>query len=294
MPLYHIEESQPFQFKYIFATNSRLKVDLSLARDWEFSRYDELYKRVTHLGIKKFQERFNSDLFQPVHLRRLLNRLTILPFSLNELETLHKEDKDFQKAFDRLSRRLLNVPKQGFSLHEIIQTDVILFCDSKDHKKCYDLVVDDRICHIGSLGGVQRKLEKVLEKCSSQLINKISGIEIGLIPRSIESHQTISSEGICRILTLVLNNEQLMKSKYQFSFYVLPVTFDIIAFQAFPLAEKIGETKDQLERVYPGKIDEIQRLGLGPLAIKEITRLVYLHGFGYKLPMTDIVVDINT
>jgi len=85
----------------------------------------------------------------------------------------------------------------------------------------------------------------------------------------------------------------MLQIKYPYNFYVLPITFDILAFDAFMLAKKIEATQDQFKKVHPSNIAEIKQLGLDSRAVEDITVLAYLYGFGYKLPSTDIILDTN-
>jgi len=293
IPLTQIEDSLNLQMNYILATNFMISKELSQRRDWEFNKNVEVSERVIRFGRKKYGDKFNADLFQADSLRRLLTHLHLLIWNVNEFEALYEKDNKFQKAFDILYRRLLNVPRQGLSLHDIVKSDVVIFCDSSDHKKCNDTIIENRTCHIGSLNTIKMKLGKILEAQPFQLITEVSGVEIGLTPSRVKSFCNISPEGICRILNSIFNNRQLLKIRYPHTFYVLPVTFNILAFEPFALAKRIKATEDELKKVHPTSVVEIQQLGLGPRTIEDITVLAYLHGFGYCLPSTDIVINTD-
>lgn len=275
LPLLHQEETLGFRMNFILATNFMVSTEISLAGVWEFKQCAEFSRNIVSFGKKKFGDKFNADLFQPNQLKRLLNRLYMWTFGINELEQLHKGNRNFQIAFDVLCRRLLNVPKRGHSLHKIIQPDLIILCESPDHSECYDLVIEGRICHLGSLSTIQRRIEKALKTRLSHVVSKIYGMKVGLTPSDVKARRSMSPDGICRILNSILNNPKFFKIKYPYTFYVVPGAFEIVIFQPFALAEMIAETEDDLKRV------------------QDIARLAYLHGFGYKLPFAEIVLDLN-
>lgn len=291
MPLHSAEAARRLdaQMNYILATNHMIGTELLQIGNWEFSRYEHLSEKIKRFGKKKYGGGFNSNLFQADQLRLLLNRVYILNIGIDELEKLHEKSKEFQNAYAVLSRRLLNIPRQGQHLHEVISVDVTILCHSTDHSKCYDLAIEDRICHVGSLNVFQRKLERRLREHKDELIKKISAKDVGLTTNDIVSHRSMSPEGISNMLNIVLNKKELLKSQYVF--YVLPVTLGILAFGAFDLAQRIKETRDEYDRVHPARLKEINALELGEKALEQLTQLAYLNGFGYKLPSNDIIID---
>lgn len=288
-PIHNAEKRLNGQMNYILATNHIFGTELLQVRNWEFSKYEQLSERIKRFGERRFGNRFNCSIFQPDALRLLLNRLCMLTFSIDELEMLHKESSEFQKAYDILSRRLLNIPRQGLCLHEVITVDFTVLCRSKNHTECYDLLIEDRICHVGNLDAIRRKLERSLQKRKGELIKRISAAEIGFTPNDVASRYSISPNAVCRTLNVIFNKKELLKSRH--AFYVLPVVFDILAFEAYDLAQRIKETKDEFERVHPLRVKEISALELDQKALEELTQLAYLSGFGYKLPSSDIIID---
>jgi hypothetical protein len=295
MPLGYIEQSLPFQMNYILAINFGVEEKLREMPSWKSEDYSMLSQRVMQLGLSRHRSTFNETLFEPDELKRLLAHLQIFSFNIEELQSLHKKDESFKQAFDTISRRLLNAPKQGISLYEIIRPDFTLFCKSpRHHKRCYEMIMGGKFCHIGDMTKIQKELQKRLRTQSSRLIGKISGSTIGIERACIQSDKPTAPETICRMLCQVLNDKRLMKADRAYTYYVTPIEFDIIAFDAFKLAKKIQATEDGIKKLHPLNVNEIRGLGLGTRAIEDLTILAFQNGFGYKLPTTDIVCDIES
>ena len=295
IPLNYVEKSLPSQMNYILATNFGVEEKLREIPSWKPADYSMLSQRVIRLGRSRHKSTFNESLFEPDELKRLLARLQIFSFNIEELQSLHKGNEGFKQAFDTISRRLLNAPKQGISLSEIIHPDFTIFCkSSQHHKKCYEMMIGGKFCHIGDMTKVQKELQRVSRTQSFMLIGKISGPTIGIEQACIQSDKPTAPETICRILGHVLNDRRLMKAGHTYTYYVTPIEFDIIAFDAFKLAKKIQATEDCIKKLHPLNVNEIRRLGLGTRAIEDLTILAFQNGFGYKLPTTDIVCDIGS
>jgi hypothetical protein len=291
VPLTQLDVSSSLEMNYILATSFIISKELSQRRKWKSGRFDEVAEDVRTLGRATYKDRFNASNFNTDSIRSLLSNLHLVTFSVGDLEESHENNPEFKRAFDMLYRRLLNIPRQGLLLQDAIKSDLTILCEISDHRKCYDTVIEDRTCHIGQLAAIRRKLTDILKTKPSALLFELRGSDIGLIPDKVKSSRSISPEGICRILTSILNDRHLLSLRCPYTFYVLPVTFDIIGFQAFELAQRIEATRDELKRVYPSRVGEIQCLGLSPKAIEDVTILAYSSGFGYGFPRTDIVIN---
>jgi hypothetical protein len=156
------------------------------------------------------------------------------------------------------------------------------------------MMIEGKFCHIGDMTKAQKGLQRALRKQSFNLIGKISGHTIGIGQSCIRSDKPTAPETVCRILGHVLNDRRLTKTDHAYTYYVTPIEFDIIAFDAFKLAKKIQATEDWTKKLHPLNVNEIRQLGLGTRAIEDLTILAFQNGFGYRLPTADIVCDIGS
>lgn len=291
MPICNIEIEYPeLHMNYFLVTNWILSKSLGEKRNWDYSNYIKLSKDLLKLGKAEYGE-INSDIFRPDKLELFIQLLTIYSISIVDLEKLQKSDPGFQKAFETLPKNLLNIPRRGLSLNQVVQPDLTVFCDSKRHNGCCDCVLERKYCHFGHISRISARLNRILSKKPNALLVEISCSDLGVNPNKVSSRDGLAPETIAHKTSLLLSNKMIMNIKYPFTFYVVPSTFEIIAFNAYELAKMIESTQDIYKRVYPFKVPELNGLNIGFKAIQEIVQLSYLKGFNYRLPQADIILD---
>ena len=207
-------------------------------------RLSEATKR--NLGIaKKDCEGLNESLFGTAKLRQFIPLLTIYPITCSTIENLDERDSAFHSAFDAIPRNLLNTPKQGLSLNKIINADLTLFCESSVHDECFDCLIGDKYCHVGMVNQIRDSLDEPLNE-KSTLLTEILSKDIGVNFHTVNSHERLPPEVIAHLVSSVLNSKEIIDVKCGHTFYVVPGSFRIIAFNAYEIARKIKATRDEV------------------------------------------------
>jgi hypothetical protein len=292
MSLYHIEEDYyGLQMKYLLVTNFVISQALNSKNTFSTYQLETLSRNLIKIA-KRSGNKVNESLFKPDKLRSFLPLLIIYPITMSELEKLHKDNADFTESYKSIASNLLTVPKRGLRLNQIVNADFTLFCDSKSsHKDCYDCIIEKKICHLGHIAKITRKLNQLLSDKSNELLTRISCEELGVNIKNVIVSDALTPEAIAHITASILNNRVIVKTKHPHTFYVLPASFTIFAFDAFKLVNEIKAKGVFNERIYPSKVPELNNLNIGFKAIQEIIQLAYLKGLSYWLPKSEIIFD---
>ena len=293
VPVLKVERLLKYRMGFVLATNMRLS--RSVEELFKHSSLDEMRKlseRVKRRGNSKYKSRFNDILFDEKTLLQLVQRIAILRFSIRELESLHETNEDFRQDFESISKFLVRTPRVGFNIIEIRPCDVIFNCHSQTHEKCTEVVIDDLFCHFGDL----KTISEHLREQATCLDKAIVVLVLGVLSPFLNEKNLVLSENIskfkaCSVLTKAFNKHRLLGFPEHVGFFIVLGTWDLVIFDSKCLSSELKKTHDAYFRYHPDKIGDLHKLGLGPEALKEITKWALLLGFGLKIDDLEIAIE---
>ena len=293
VPVLRVEPLLKYRMGFALATNMRLSRSVEeLFKHPSLNKMRKLSEHVKKRGKSKYKSRFNDIPFDEETLLQMVQRTAILRFRIRELESLHETNKDFQQAFESISKSLVRTPKVGFNLIEVRPCDIIFNCHSQTHEKCTEVVIDDLFCHFGDLKPISERLREQVTHLDKTKVALISGLMLPFLDeKNLVLSENISTFKACSVLTKALNQHKLLGFPEHLGFFIVPGTWDLVIFNSRSLASELRNTQDAYFRYHPDKVGDIHKLGLGPEASKEITKWAFLLGFKLKIDEWDIAIS---
>ena len=293
VPVLKVERVLGYRMGFALATNMRLTQSVEeLFKCSSLKLMSELAERVKKRGESKYKSRFNDNLFDEETLLSIVQRMVVLRFGVRDLESLHEANRDFKQAFESFSKSLVRTPKVGSKLIEIRQCDVIFNCHSQIHEKCTEVVIDDLFCHFGDLKAISRRLREQAIGLDEAAIVMASGVlSQYLSEENFVLLGEISKLKAYNILTKAFNEHRLLGFPEHLGFFIVPGTEDLLIFDYKRLSSELRKTQDQNFRYRPDKVSHLQKLGLGPKALEEVTKWALRLGFGLKIDASEIAIE---
>lgn len=293
VPVLKVEPLLRYHMGFALATNMRLSRSVGdFFKHPSLNESRKLSDRVKKHGKGKYKSRFNDSLFDEETLLQLVQRTAILRFSIGELESLHEKNEAFQQAFESISKSLVRTPKVGFNLIGVRPCDIIFNCHSQTHKRCTEVVIDDLFCHFGDLKTISKRLREQVTHLDRTIIALVPSLMLPLLnEKNLVLSDNISKFKAYSLLTKAFNNHRLLGFPEYVGFFVVPGTWDLVIFDSKSLASELKNTQDAYFRYHPDKVRDLHKLGLGPEALKEITKWAFLLGFKLKIDESDIAIS---
>jgi len=255
------------------------------------NKIQTLSEGVKRLGKTKYGSKFNETLFDASTLLQIVKRIIVLKVSIQELESLHETSQDFQNAFHSFSKSAVRTPKVGFNLIEARPCDIVFNCRSHTHNKCTEVVVDNIFCHFGDLKLVSKQIREQVARFDDLVAVLLPSALSLSYEKNLVLSDSISPLRACEVLTKAFNEHGLLKLPENIGLFIVPGTWDIVIFDSKRLASELKNTQDPSFRYCPDRVDALYKLGLGPEALKKISKWALLLGFGLKIDDVEITVS---
>jgi hypothetical protein len=147
------------------------------------------------------------------------------------------------------------------------------------------MMVDNVLCHLGRLGPAGRNLtSKVADlKRSPHSVLKLNPKLVFGNGDHLFDDSSVSETQLCALMSSILNDRTLVALPIGIAAYMLPGSRDLVLLDGKKLAPKLKQTLDDQSRYRPSLIEELRLLGLGDIALREVTKLALSIGIGLSI-----------
>ncbi len=285
------------RMEFVLATNMRLGQSVSdLLAKRPPGLVRDVAASIRRLTSNKPEATFHRQLFSYSAVDNLARTIVPLQVTIGELERRYDQSDAYRTAFARFSKNLVRTPEKGLNLLGLAQPDMALNCmanESRNHKMCIDVVIDNALCHIGNI----RKIRDLLKSRGTELLTSSESIAVIEDGRIVKIRETalegtrFSEPRICFLLSKILNDKRIVDLPQKIAVVVMVGARNILILDGSKLAPKLKATSDEMFRFHPNSLQEIRELRLGDETLREITKLCLSVGLQLSVSDADIITN---